>query len=232
MGIVAAFLLVPLAGCATRRAPRTAPTSREQITERTREVEALAAGAVLPGEAEGAAQRLLVRRAAMGLDVTDVPQSAARTQAMAIGAGGFVEMDQRSDRWAQLMLRVPEPRLDGLLDAIGQLGRVTTRSASSEDVTARAIDVEARLRTLEASRDRLRELLARASALGDVLTVERELARVQAEIESLQGQLTHLRSVAAMAELQVSFQKHRELGPLGKLFAGIGRAIESLFVRG
>ena len=183
---------------------------------------------IIPGEQ---APQLLVRRAALGVDVDDVAVSTSRAHGVAIGTGGYVEREERAERSASVTIRVPEPRLDAALDTLGRLGTVTTRSVSAQDVTEEAIDVEARIRSLTASRDRLRELLSRASSVTDVVAVEKELARVQGELDSLQGRLQHLRSTAALAELHVSFHQKVVLGPLGKLFNGIGRAIGKLFVK-
>jgi hypothetical protein len=182
---------------------------------------------LIPAEA---APQLLVRRAALGLDVDDIAVSTSRAHGVAIGSGGYVEREDRAERSASVTIRVPEPRLDAALDTLGRLGKITNRTVSAQDVTEEAIDVEARIRSLTASRDRLRELLTRASAVGDVVAVERELARAQGELDSLQGRLQHLRSTAALAELHVSFHQKVVLGPLGRFFNAIGRGLGKLFV--
>lgn len=177
-----------------------------------------------------AAPQLLVRRAALGVDVDDIAVSTSRAHGVAIGSGGYVEREERAERSASVTIRVPEPRLDAALDTLGRLGKITNRTVSAQDVTEEAIDVEARIRSLTASRDRLRELLGRASAVGDIVAVEKELARVQGELDSLQGRLQHLRSTAALAELHVSFHQKVVLGPLGRFFNAIGRGLGKLFV--
>ena len=176
------------------------------------------------------APQLLVRRAALGMDVDDIAISTSRAHGIAIGSGGYVEREERAERSASVTIRVPEPRLDAALDTLGRLGKITSRTVSAQDVTAEAIDVEARIRSLTTSRDRLRELLTRATAVGDVVAVERELARAQGELDSLQGRLQHLRSTAALAELHVSFHQKVVLGPLGRFFNAIGRGLGKLFV--
>ena len=160
----------------------------------------------------------------------DIAVSTSRAHGVAIGSGGYVEREDRAERSASVTIRVPEPRLDAALDTLGRLGKITNRTVSAQDVTEEAIDVEARIRSLTASRDRLRELLTRASAVGDVVAVEKELARVQGELDSLQGRLQHLRSTAALAELHVSFHQKVVLGPLGRFFNAIGRGLGKLFV--
>jgi hypothetical protein len=215
----AVFLALALAGCSPARKPaEVAPVPASAPTRMT------------PLISAEAAPQLLVRRAALGVDVDDVAASASRAHGIAIGSGGYVEREERAERSASVTIRVPEPRLDAALDTLGRLGKITNRTVSAQDVTEEAIDVEARIRSLTASRDRLRELLTRASAVGDVVAVEKELARVQGELDSLQGRLQHLRSTTALAELHVSFHQKVVLGPLGRFFSAIGRGLGKLFV--
>ena len=189
------------------------------------------ADAVTNGSAPAAdAERLLVRRAAMDVVVDDVARAAARAQAVLVGARGYVERGQRSERSASFTIRVPEASLDGVLDSLATLGRVASRTVSAEDVTEESIDLDARLQALTAERDRLKQLLDRASTIAEVMTVEREVARVQGEVDSLAGRLKHLRSAASMASVELSIRQKVVLGPLGYVAQGLGKLIAKLFV--
>jgi hypothetical protein len=174
--------------------------------------------------------KLLVRRAAMDVVVGDVAQAAARAQSILVGAHGYVERGERSERSASFTIRIPEASLDVVLDSLATLGRVGSRTVSAEDVTEESIDLDARLQALIATRDRLKQLLERASTITDVMTVEREVARVQGEVDSLQGRLKHLRGAAAMASIELSVRRKVVLGPLGWVAQGIGTFIAKLFV--
>ncbi len=176
------------------------------------------------------ATRLLVRRAAMDVIVDDVARATARAHAILVNSSGYVEREQRAERSAALTLRVPEGSLDAVLDSLGALGRVASRTVSAEDVTEQAIDLDARLKALLVTRERLRQLHEKASSVADVIAVERELARVQGEIDSLEGRLKHLRTSAALAEVQVSIRQKVVLGPLGVVAQALGTVITKLFV--
>ncbi len=90
-------------------------------------------------------------------------------------------------------------------DAAG--GRVVSQTTSTEDLTRAIVDTEARQRALTALRDRLQDLLrSRPGRLADLLEVERELARVQGEIDALQSSLAVMRTRVAMSELTLSYQ--------------------------
>jgi hypothetical protein len=86
-------------------------------------------------------------------------------------------------------------------------GRIISENTASEDLTRQIVDTEARLRAQTALRDRLQELLrSRPGRLADLLEVERELARVQGEIDAVQSALAVMRTRVAMSELTLQYR--------------------------
>ena len=103
-------------------------------------------------------------------------------------------------------------------DAIAAAGRVTSQSTTTEDLTREIVDTEATLRAKRALRDRLQQLLAtRPGSLSDLLGVERELSRVQGEIDSTESNLTTMRTRVAMSALTIEYQSIAS-GVAGGLF--------------
>lgn len=99
-------------------------------------------------------------------------------------------------------------------DAEAADGRIADSSTSSEDLTRALIDTEAHLRAKTALRDRLQTMLAtRDGNLQTVLEVERELARVQAEIDSATSTLEVMRARVAMSRLSLTYQSRGVLAP-------------------
>lgn len=87
---------------------------------------------------------------------------------------------------AMLEARLPPAELPGFLAKVSALGTVGQHSTRSEDKTDEVIDTEARQKNTAEFRDNLRRLLATPNAsLKDLIEVQRELARVQAELDSL-----------------------------------------------
>jgi hypothetical protein len=85
-------------------------------------------------------------------------------------------------------------------------GEVRSRTTSAEDVTRQMVDTEARLNALRTLRDRLQEILrSRPGRLADLLEVERELARVQGELDAVTSSLAVLRQRVDMSELQIGY---------------------------
>jgi hypothetical protein len=94
--------------------------------------------------------------------------------------------------------------LEAQVDQAG--GRIVTDTTSTEDLTRQIVDTEARLRAQTTLRDRLQELLRSSRGrLADLLEVERELARVQGDIDAVQSNLAVMRTRVAMSELTLQY---------------------------
>ena len=124
--------------------------------------------------------------------------------------------------------------LSAQADAAG--GRIISQTTNTEDLTRSIVDTEARLRAQTALRDRLQELLrSRPGRLSDLLEVERELARVQGEIDAVQSNLAVMRTRVSMSELTLNYRSApRPVGsdtlePLRQAFANFLGIIVSGF---
>lgn len=155
-----------------------------------------------PAPAPPAAPRKLVRTVQLVLTVDDSAAAAERVEALVAAAGGYVSASEATRRpdeliYVSMTLRVPGDRLDELVDAVRALAqRVERQSLSSEDVTDRYVDLEARLRALRVTEEELTALLRESRARGhsaeDIMAIYRELTGIRAQIEQLQGQLQQL----------------------------------------
>lgn len=120
-------------------------------------------------------------------------------------------------------------------DASRAGGKLTSDTVSTEDLTRYIVDMDARLAAKIALRDRIKNLLeTRDGSLSDVLAAERELARVQGEIDSMTAQLAAARARVSMSSLNVSYQSDPETSvglfkPLAEAFRDFGRtSVESV----
>ena len=126
--------------------------------------------------------------------------------------------------------RVPAAQLDGMMDSVAGLGKERRRHLTGADVTDQYSDLEARLRSTIALRDRLQQLLSRAATLDEVLTLEKQIARLQSDIDALQARIDQLKSRTELASLAVSLERKHVLGPLAVVGRGVGRLVGKLFV--
>ncbi|HEY6093400.1 MAG TPA: DUF4349 domain-containing protein [Gallionellaceae bacterium] len=177
------------------------------------------------------AGRMLVWNASLSLEVSDVGASVDKAAAIAEQFKGYVE--QKSDSGetsASLKLKIPAASFNDAVKAMHALGEVTYSRVAGEDVTEQYVDLQARLKNKTELRDRLRQLLQKATDIKDVISIEGELARIQTEVDSMEGRLKLLKGQVDYATIDVSFRRKPILGPLGLIFHGIWWGIEKLFV--
>ena len=101
------------------------------------------------------------------------------------------------------MLRIPSADFDEAMIDVGKLGKVTASTRKAQDVTGQIIDTQARIRAQEQSLQRVEVLFTRAQNIRDIVAIEAQLSRRQAELDSLKGQLAYLEDQAAMSTLTV-----------------------------
>lgn len=174
--------------------------------------------------------RKLARTASMTVRTRDVDDAAADARQIAVTAGGYVSSERSDEESAMLTLVVPSEQLDALLDDVESLGKRTERRLTVQDVTDQIVDVDSRVASQRASVERMRQLFERAESVADLVTIERELALREAELESLLARQDALRGMIAMAPISLTlFEKHDKNGDrddghsfLGGLAAGWG----------
>ena len=99
---------------------------------------------------------------------------------------------------------MPPSAFGPTLDGLGRLGKELDRQRSAEDVTTQVTDVDSRVRSQQRSVDRVRVLLGQAKTIGEVVQVEAELSRREADLESLEAQLAKLKDVTDLATIEVT----------------------------
>ncbi|WBB65034.1 DUF4349 domain-containing protein [Micromonospora sp. WMMD812] len=173
-----------------------------------------APGAGAPAEAGSASadlrvdQRSIIYTGTMLVRVDDVDAAARRAVTVVTGAGGFVGGDQRSssdaDARAELQLRVPAARFTGVIEELAGLGRQERREIQTEDVTEETIDLDARIATQRARVESGRRLLARATTIGDLVSLEGELAKREADLASLEAKKRRLADLTALSTITLT----------------------------
>ncbi|MFB7406327.1 DUF4349 domain-containing protein [Streptomyces sp. NPDC056202] len=172
--------------------------------------QASAAPSAAPSKA--AAQQHVIRTASLSVEVGDVTKALVTARDVTAGAGGRVENEstERLDDGyvtSRVVLRVPQERYDSVLTELAGTGKLLARKADAKDVTEQVVDVESRIATQRASVARVRALMERAEKLTDVVTLEGELSRRQADLESLLAQQSSLRDRTSLATITLELSQ-------------------------
>ncbi|WP_409489957.1 DUF4349 domain-containing protein [Amycolatopsis sp. cmx-11-12] len=159
--------------------------------------------APVPAGQPGVTDRKLVRTASMELTTPNVADLISQVRVITQGAAGYTGQESTQEKRATISVVVPSERLDGVLDQLGKLGKLVRREATATDVTEQLVDVDSRLATQRASVERIRALLARATSVAEITSVESELTNREAELESLQKRRESLAGSVAMSTISL-----------------------------
>lgn len=212
-GIVASILTLVIVGCG---GAASAPTMESHdapvgLVERQAVVEedGSAPGASNSGGADfSSIERLIIRNASLSLVVPDTEAALDEINALTKELGGYIVESNvyqyQEGVQASVMLRIPAESLDAALERVRALAtEVRQESISGQDVTEEYVDLQSRLRYLEATEARLLEFLEEAEDTEAALAVYEQLQTIQADIERVKGRMQYLEQSAAMATINL-----------------------------
>lgn len=171
------------------------PASSGGSGPQTTKVSTAASADVAPHKSD-----FLIYTAQITMAVYQVEPGLAAVEQIAKDVGGYLSV--RND--TSITIRVPRTAFDEAIRRIGLTGDVVHKDITAEDVTDQYVDMEARLKNAKAMRDRLQDLLQRAS-VKDAIEIQAQLGKVTEEIERLEGQLKLMRDKIAYSSIAVSF---------------------------
>ncbi|MGC9522024.1 MAG: DUF4349 domain-containing protein [Anaerolineae bacterium] len=172
--------------------------------------------------AEEVEERLIIRDGTITMVVTDphaAHQSIEGIVAEMAGEGAYVVSSQERQTgigpYITVRIRVPATRFDETMDRVAELAvEVTHRSESAQDVTEEYVDLEARLESLEAARERLLGLMEDAPTTEELLMAEQQLTEREATLESIKGRMQYLEQAARLASIHVELQPYPPSQPV------------------
>ena len=116
-----------------------------------------------------------------------------------------------------LTLKLPPENLQEFetrLRSIAGDNAVTYYNVSSQDITSAYYDTSARIESMKASLTQYYAMISRANTVTEMLEIRREITILQAEIDSLQGQLNVWNMLVSYATIDMQIQ--REDDPLAQ----------------
>jgi hypothetical protein len=164
-----------------------------------------------------------------------------RLSGLAGTEGGYVASSHSTQGdgapYGSVTLRVPVARFERTVAVARTYGsKVLSLETTGTDVTAKYVDLNARISALQATRKTYLAILGRATTIGETLEVEQQITDVQTQIEQLQGQRNVLANHSAMSTLTVTVDQRlltpvRHTGHRNGFVRAVDRSV-SRFVRG
>ena len=175
-------------------------------------------------------KRIITKRADINVDVETIENAEKALVLLVKKHGGYIiNSNSYEDRYSA-SVKVPSAKLEETLNDIAKLGDKTSQSISQSDVTNQFVDNEARIKNLTLFRDKMQKLLNRTSNIEEIVKIEREIRRVQIEIDSLKGRQKYLTDAVALSPISVDFKEKTVYGPIGYVANGLWWVTKKLFI--
>lgn len=104
----------------------------------------------------------------------------------------------------RIVARVPAGQFADTMTVLEGVGTNLNSRINAKDVTTEVIDVQARVRSQEKSLRRIEDLLASAGNLDQVIAIEGQLARRQADLDSLKSRLAWLKDRTSLSTITIN----------------------------
>ncbi len=161
------------------------------------------AGAPLPQLLD----RKLIRTATLEVETGEVSQKFEEVANVALSSGGLVFSSSFGNdgerQTASITIRIPGERYQDALIKLRKLGTVRSEQSNATDVTEEYVDLQSRLRNLQATDQQYLALLQRATTINDILVVQDRLNGIRAEIEQVQGRINLLADQTDLSTITV-----------------------------
>ena len=177
-------------------------------------------------EAQGKS-RILIYNAYYRIECADTEKTSKSIESLARDFGGYI-VSAGTD---EVKIRVLSDKFETALAEVEKTGDVESKKIYTEDVTDAYRDTEIRLDNKLKARERYLELLKKAENVNAAVNVERELERLNTEIEEMKGRLKSLSHLSKYSTITVSIEEKVKPGPLGYIFIGAWKVIKWMFVR-
>jgi hypothetical protein len=154
--------------------------------------------------------RKIIAKGNVSLESDDVAAAAVDVQKLVDHFFGEITERQTSTNDdgdisdARLLLRIPVESFDQAFTDLQKIGDLQDASTGKEDVTTKVIDTKVRLRAQRLSLARVEALFDRAQSISDIIRIESQVSRRQADLESLEHRLNYLTNQTSMSTISVN----------------------------
>lgn len=152
--------------------------------------------------------RLVIQQSNLSLLVKDVIDTRNKILDYAKTNEGYMVSSNVSNPQdaptATIVIRIPSDKLESALNYFHSLSvKVVSENLSGRDVTDQYVDIDARLKTLEATKERFESILTQATKIEDITNLTQRILNVQNQIDAYKGRQESLKQNAQLAKLTI-----------------------------
>jgi hypothetical protein len=231
--MLGSFTACSAAGSRSKESPATPETTAAQKARSTMKASGLADGTDQAEEgpepsaadtassstaaqaAAATSKQKIIERLSYVIETLKFDESVRMVQNLCTDLGGYIqdssitgnEIRAKNLREATFTLRVPQEKLGQLKTSVSNIGNVLNFSSSSENISDKYFDTEARLKSLRTQQERLLALLQKSGSLKDIIELEKALADVNYQIEELTGTLRQYDSLVDYSTVTIQLNE-------------------------
>lgn len=136
--------------------------------------------------------RMLIKTSWLNLVVKNVLETMRKISKFTEDKGGWIVSSNVAEYEkipsGSITVRIPTEKFEEAILYFRSLAiKVSNEKTQSQDITEEYIDLEARLKNLEASERQLLDLMTRTGKISEILEVQRELTNIRQQIEQIKG---------------------------------------------
>ena len=179
----------------------------------------------------------LIRTAWLELETTEFEEAVQGLTTLTETVGGYFENSSvanrgNGSRWGNYTIRVPAEQYEVFLNRAGELCHETWRETSQEDVSEVYYDTAGRLKTQQIKLERLQALLAQATAMEDIITIESAISETEWNIDNLSGTLRRYDAKVDYATVNVNLNEVYKLSNVETVPETFGQRLGNAFGNG
>jgi Domain of unknown function (DUF4349) len=161
----------------------------------------------------GVEQQKVISTGNVQLRAGDVGQAIFDVRKVVDVHGGTIsEDDTETDKdgdalRSRMVLRIPTADFDDAMTELEKVATLVSSKRQSEDVTTQVLDIDVRVEAQRRSIDRIQVLFDNATTIKDVVSIEAELSRRQADLASLEAQQRYLTDQTSMSTITLAVER-------------------------
>lgn len=170
-------------------------------------------------DAEFKQRRHVIYDANIGLEVNSFSEFRQNLPSMVFRFKGYISNVQfnqfqsrnskNPSRRGAWELKIKSTEFEKFISELASVGTITSHHQTAKDMTSEFVDLEARITNKKRMEARVLELINQSKrSLNDVVSLERELARIRGEVERMQGRLNYIRNRTEYSTLTINASEH------------------------
>lgn len=171
-------------------------------------------------------ERMISYTAYLTFEVNDLDQTRELLIEKSKQVHGFITRETNE----YLVIRIPASEFESFVNIISEIGKISESEIHGEDITDSYDDIKLQLDSKIKLRDKYDQILIKADKVEDIISIEKELERINLEIQRLEGLKIAAEKNVQYITVNIEIKKKITPGPIGWIFYLGYKAIKWLFI--